>query len=285
MPLGVVFCLGLRSGMSTQGSAGEGALLDGAWRKLAWGSDHLADLVDDTDAALDSKENTAVAKRQTDTRYTIHTYFPDWPLAEWSLRLGDAIHSIRGALDHATWEIVCRSSGPPKSKREQRRIQFPIFDCPKDFSKATVLRYVDDGVRTIFEDAQPYKVGGVLQFLAALSNDDKHRLLLPSILSYGEGGFNIGIGSNDDVRSVSEPVITIHTNDPLESGAEIGYFDAEIVGDDPQVSVEGHFPGFIAFVAREGELILRPDTIAKIAFYVEGVLKRLELNLQGFVPR
>ncbi len=272
--------------MSAQGSAGCGPFLEGAWAKLQWGADHLAALAAEIESALNSKENEAVAERQTDTRYVIKTLYAEWPTTEWSLRLGDAIHSVRGALDHATWEIVCRhNGGPPDSESEQRRIQFPIYDEPERFRGATVLRYVDAGTRTIFEQAQPYETGKALHYLAVLSNDDKHRLLLPSVRAYGEGDFKIRIGSNDDVRAVSEPVITISTDDPMERGAEIGYFDAEIVGDDPQVSVEGHFPGFVAFGSIEREVLIRTDTLAKLAMFVNGILQRLELNLQGFVPR
>jgi hypothetical protein len=259
--------------------------LEGAFKKLNWGAKHLRVLVDEIAAALESKENNAVVQRETDTRYAIQINFGPWPLDEWSLRLGDAIHSIRGALDHAAWEIVCRGGRLPEDERERRRIAFPIFDSPKGFRGAPVLRYVDAGTRTIFEEAQPYATGKALQFLAALSNDDKHRLLLPNVLAYAEGDFEIRIKSNEDVGEVGDPVLTVGANATIESGAKIGHFDAVIVGDDPKMYVQCEFPGLIAFRAREGEVVITGMTLVKLASFVQIVLQRLQLNLQGFVPR
>lgn len=270
--------------MELSGAASDDALLKGAWKKLAWGADHLTTLVEEIATTLQSKENRAVAERQTDSRYVVKVNFRRWPVDRWSLMLGDAIHSIRGALDHATWEVVCRNGGPPDDVRDQRRIQFPIFDDPDAFEKAAVLGYVDDGTRTIFEDAQPYKTGKALQFLAALSNDDKHRLLLPSVIAYAEGDFDFSVATNKDVGSVGELVLTIKAGDAMEASAEIGHFDVEVIGPDPQVQVQGEFPGLLAFEA-QGGVVVAGQSLIKLALFVETVLKRLHLNLQGIVQR
>jgi hypothetical protein len=270
--------------MAIQGSAGPETLLEGAWKKLIWGSKHLTALVDEIASTLESQENTATAERQSDSRYVVKVNFGRWPVDDWSLRLGDAIHSIRGALEHAAWEIVCRTHGLPDDEREQRRIQFPIFDSPKGFANAAVLRYVDAGTRAIFEDAQPYKTGKALQYLAALSNDDKHRLLLPNLLAYGEGEFDFSIATNEDIGSISELTLTVKAGDAMKASAEVGYFDAEIIGPDPQVRVQGEFPGFVAFKA-QGGVVIAGETLIKLATFVELVLKRLQANLEGWVPR
>ncbi len=264
--------------MEPLGTAGEDALFKGAWKKLTWGAKHLTGLVEEIAATLQSKENKAVAERQTHSRYVVKINFGRWPVDKWSLMLGDAIHSIRGALDHATWEIVCLN-GAPDDDREQRRIQFPIFDCPDAFEKATVLRYVDDGTRAIFEDAQPYKTGKALKFLAALSNDDKHRLLLPNVIAYAEGDFDFSVATNEDVGSVGELILTVKPGDAMEAGAEIGYFDVEVTGPDPQVQVQGEFPGLVAFEGQDG-VVIAAHSLIKLALFVEAVLKRLHLNLQ-----
>jgi len=275
----------LESGIPNHGTALDGPL-DNAWLKLEWATEHLKGLAADIEAFLESDENKIVAERETDSRYTLRLKMGPVPTVRWGLTFGDAIHGLRGALDHAVWQMVLRDhGGPPESERDRNRIQFPIYNSPEAFEKATVLRYVSDGSRTILKEAQPHPGGNFhpLQVIAALSNDDKHRLLIPGMCAFNEGTYKFRISHNKSVASVSEPVSTIYAEDPLEDGAVLGYMDVEVIGPNPEVHVECEIPGFIAFTARNG-VILGLGSIGKLAEYVNFLVKRVDLLFQGFVP-
>ena len=109
---------------------------------------------------------------------------------------GDAIHNLRSALDHLTWQLAVLGTGPG------RRTQFPLFDDPNEYrrNEAQLLEGIAKGHRARIETLQPYHVkalvavgGGLsglhdplvtnlsLMPLGRLDNTDKHRLLLPII--------------------------------------------------------------------------------------------------------
>lgn len=261
--------------------------LDSAWFKLAWATEHLKVLAGDIEEFLDSDENEVVAERETDSRYVLRLKMGPVPTVRWGLILGDAIHGLRGALDHAVWQTVLRDNGgAPETKRERNRIQFPIYDSPESFHKAALLRYVGAHSRAILDEAQPYHRGKhhPLKVIAALSNDDKHRLLIHGLCSLNEGAYKFRVGHNESIASVSEPVVTVRAEDPLEDGAVLGYIDVEANGPDPQLHIQCELPGFIAFAARDG-VVIELGTVGKLAEYVNLVIKRFDLLFQGLVPR
>lgn len=100
------------------------------------------------------------------------------PLDELSLRLGDGLHCLRGALDALTWEL-CHLDGDPKPGALERiqfpcdrtddawikRIKGPLASMPKDFQKRIRHYQPIDG-----DDSS-----SAVSWLFRLNNQDKHR--------------------------------------------------------------------------------------------------------------
>lgn len=93
--------------------------------------------------------------------------------------LGDAIHNLRAAMDHAVWAIT------PEAVRlaYPRRVAFPLHSTEKlykDWLKSRKSWY-GPTVLAVFEWAQPYAASAneihPLHILQYLSNTDKHQLL------------------------------------------------------------------------------------------------------------
>jgi hypothetical protein len=105
------------------------------------------------------------------------------PAQEWGLRVGDAVHNLRGALDHMVWQLALAYSDGPPAKPQS--IQFPIYETPDKFHRGvqSTLAAVGPRVADVLEAWQPYQateenVGPrMLAWLQYLSNTDKHRVL------------------------------------------------------------------------------------------------------------
>lgn len=100
----------------------------------------------------------------------------------WPLILGDAIHDLRGALDHLMWRLAITYLGRTPSKTEAPRIQFPQVRRLRDFQGHRFLRYVRPEDIDRLKPFQPYKRPSKgnrhpLPKLISLSNTDKHRRL------------------------------------------------------------------------------------------------------------
>ncbi|MGH3072184.1 MAG: hypothetical protein ACRDNB_07935 [Gaiellaceae bacterium] len=117
-------------------------------------------------------------------------------LVQWGIWLGDGMHNLRCALDHAVYDLAIRASGkdPPPMERQ---LQFPIADCPKKWtdSKWRIKPLRDDAERVIC-DAQPYNRPGELvtqplRLLRELDDADKHRLIAPGLVGVQRGMFRI----------------------------------------------------------------------------------------------
>ena len=107
-----------------------------------------------------------------------------------SIDIGECLHSLRSALDQATYAML-QANLPTlnltTTQREayERTSQFPITDSPTQFAGESARRQMrglsDEAVRTV-ERFQPYfggrdPVGESLWCLRELSNTDKHRLV------------------------------------------------------------------------------------------------------------
>jgi hypothetical protein len=93
--------------------------------------------------------------------------------------LGDAIHNMRAAMDHAIWSIT-----PEQVRRDHpRRVEFPLHSTERAFKKwlNDRKRWYGPTVVEVLEWAQPFTAPTTqihpLHLLQYLSNTDKHRLL------------------------------------------------------------------------------------------------------------
>ncbi len=166
----------------------------------------------------------------------------------WSLIVGDFLQNLRAALDHLIWQLVQVNGEVP-----DRGNAFPIFD--KALSGRSQV-FWDRSVRglsaaalQIIESCQPHLGGDrphTLRALRELSNEDKHRILIPAYSAIAE---------------VDQPVFDIvglRDVGPLERGkvfAGAALKDGDVVleapvqvtGPNPEVKFKGEFPFDVAF--------------------------------------
>ncbi len=133
------------------------------------------------------------------------------PDKELSCIIGDFAHNARSALDLLIYQL----SDLPPSDKSRFRLQFPIFDCPKEYGKKveSYLAMVAPEHIEIIEGFQPYKGANgtnndALGFLRTINDTDKHRIIhvvgsvanFQGLVSYGPGQFGNNIRIGPDAR-------------------------------------------------------------------------------------
>jgi hypothetical protein len=165
------------------------------------------------------------------------------PILDWGIIVGDAIHSLRSALD----QLVYGAATDPTSM-----CAFPIYDSPKDWEIESpgILWSVPKELRALIYAAQPFHLGDrahshALAMLRKLSNLDKHRTIpttaLIPVSAEAQVTKTVGIKSYKKLR--------LRSGKPLERGAEIAElrFEPDDSGAQPQVEMNGHFLFEVAF--------------------------------------
>jgi hypothetical protein len=206
-------------------------------------------------------------------QYSLHVEIEEPAPLRWSVIVGDFIHNLRSALDHLACQLVLVSGGTNIDSA-----QFPIFTRePTSGRPLAAWQRMTDGMSTrIIKEVrriQPYTAGDTaketaLGILNALSNEDKHKLLIPTVAAvarHQQG--TIGLIERQDVEII-DPEITVGV--PLNNGDEIARARIRTTGPNPQVDHQGPIPMDIAFrrgshhVAVQGLVDLREAT-TKIA--------------------
>lgn len=105
----------------------------------------------------------------------------------WGVRIGEIVHNLRSALDHAVWELYVLTNKQPPPTRSKN--QFPIFELQDGFDKrgrTEFLRGIRADAVDLIRTEQPFpkEEGGTgerdrspLWHLKVLSDIDKHRTL------------------------------------------------------------------------------------------------------------
>lgn len=155
-------------------------LFESARLKIERADHHIADLerqflalLEDNSYGLRIEFNPETG--QNDIRIRFLRPVPAKPLA---LIIGDAIHNLRTALDHMTWEMVGRDGG-----KQHRQLRFPSHHDRASFEGAcngieTPSQAIRDALKAT--EAFPSGKGYVLYSLHALDNADKHTVLMPT---------------------------------------------------------------------------------------------------------
>ncbi len=138
---------------------------------------------------LDSLMQTPrdVARRDNGRETTERTVWAEWVLeseppdyTQVALRMGDFIHNLRAAMDHAIWA----ATPPAVQASAPTQVAFPLYTREESYEKWAAKRSDWYGA-TVFEvlrSSQPFNAVGTgqlhpLHILQFLSNNDKHRLL------------------------------------------------------------------------------------------------------------
>jgi hypothetical protein len=182
-----------------------GQPLASAGLKMVRADEHLEVLIREVRRFKESKPYRVIHEIDPQTgERLIHAVPLRDPDPELSLVLGDLVHNLSAALDHAVFGLSVYEAGRPLNRPEMESIGFPISVDELAFAKAasTKLRFLDDGPRSVIEAAQPFhhasKAASLNHPLAVLHemwNADKHRTLL---LVTGQPEL-FGIGMNTEV--------------------------------------------------------------------------------------
>lgn len=135
--------------------------------------------------------------------------------------LGEAIQSFRISLDYLTWALV-EASGKKITESEERNVAFPMADTREWFER-NVDKYLPNIFReqlSIIERYQPYQnseLGYAIKYLKTLSNTDKHRIIVPVLVS--------PLGLEAKLRPVGAHILKLHKDyrdgQELRSGDKI----------------------------------------------------------------
>jgi hypothetical protein len=155
-------------------------MFDSADLKVKRAQKHIDDLKCAFDRFIETHPHTFVFGNDTDTNTrSVEVRFGEAIPTEFSLILGDAIHNLRTALDHATWELIGIDGGT-----QDRQTAFP--------SRRTKIEYETacHGIKTPCDDTKKFLIalaayeggaGEILYALNRLDNADKHTVLTPVI--------------------------------------------------------------------------------------------------------
>ena len=195
--------------------------------------------------------------------FLVKVRVPETPDLRWGVMLGDAIHNLRCALDHAVWELVQRNvragfkSEP--SDAQKRKITYPIAYERGQFYGSMAVRFLTTRQVAFVRRYQPYlrpwPQATPLGELAWLSNTDKHRIVHSAHAALETwDDFNLHCKSNLSAGRIvaSEPLIG--AGDRLENDTAIVRLTYELpaewrgaTGKEPWVEVEGEFRSDIHF--------------------------------------
>ncbi len=169
--------------------------LDGARFKVVWAQQHINSLKSEIKRYLDQHPDEI---RSQPYMHPQHTWLPPAQVlkaiipSETSQALsgiiGDVVTNARAALDYIAWELAQRYFAPPLdiTKFKDRKLaSFPVFENPaeiKDCFDRLADRQIPAGAISEIKTVQPYNAGyESIWLLTQLVNQDKHRLLLPTI--------------------------------------------------------------------------------------------------------
>lgn len=165
--------------------------------KISRAEEHAQSIENEIRTWIDSAPYRLVRECNSDrTRYSSIIRVDKEPdLIRWSLCAGDCVHNLRSALDHLVYLIAIHETkrDPPA---DERRLQFPITDCPSAFAdqERRRLNSLSPHVRAAIQGLQPYhrthqELPPLLAVLRELDDADKHRLINVAIAQPTRGEF------------------------------------------------------------------------------------------------
>ena len=230
--------------------------LIGAYAKLDRADEHFQSLEREIQGFIQANTDAARAKLQNidgQMFYVMEAHEIQPVPVRVGLVLGDAIHNLRAALDHTIWQLVLLHGEQPDTGN-----QFPIFTYPptKSLDKwERNVRGITGPDLALIEYVQPHRRDDPsthpLTVLSDLSNTDKHRLILATVLSIELDPDRMPEFEPHDLEILGEMKLTYGTR--LEQGTEIFRVPVHVTGDEPHMKVHGSLPVGVAFGKGEYE--------------------------------
>lgn len=203
--------------------------------------------------------------------------------SELSLIVGDFVQNLRAALDHLVCSIVQATGSSPTASHA-----FPIFTTKPDASRRSwdrwnrQLKNVDASVVALIDYVQPYKRGAeadrdALACLQALSNEDKHRVVLQTVnavVNPEEAPPRLNFEFHD-VTEIEH--YELHAMKPLHGGDVLMEAEIVITGPAPRISFKGELPIDVAF----GQSMILTAEFATIFDHVDIIVAHLANEVLG----
>lgn len=236
--------------------------MDEAWqssaRKLIRAATHFESLYDEISSyAQEGKPFDFRAEIDEQTSwFRVHVTGGMPPPANASLIVGDFVQNLRASLDH----VVCAAIAASGSSLTTRNA-FPIFLSPPDRDRRAKARWdrqlagLAPEAVSLIDHVQPYKqdekaTHDALACLQALSNEDKHRVVLQTVKALphpDEAAPDLEF-EVDDLEEIES--YELHAMQPLTPGDILMETAVTITGPKPQVRIKGRLPIELAFGAR-----------------------------------
>jgi hypothetical protein len=146
--------------------------------KIERADHHIADLERQFEAFVARKPHRfAISQDPKSGQPTIQIRFVETVPKLFSAIIGDAVHNLRSALDHMTWDIIGYDGGtqdrdlqfPCRGTREQHKLACEQLKTPSDWVRQFLVRH----------EAFPEGIGQIFHLLNRLDNADKHRAIDP----------------------------------------------------------------------------------------------------------
>lgn len=222
------------------------------WLKLNRANAHLQALELEIETWLTQKPYAVFGKHEPGSpdQYVFRVRFFAPVPPEWGILIGEFAHNARSALDHLAWQIVSSGSAPP-----DRGTQFPIVLLEEDWETEAARRLPGAQLRhlELIEERQPYKRTDLskqqrmariaerfkaakhpLAILAALNNEDKHRVLATTPASIQSIGYDLI--ADRDVAEIHMDAAEVSFELP-EDGSEMLRVPITVSGPNPQVKL------------------------------------------------
>jgi len=241
--------------------------LSGVEAKRARATDHLNTLFDATREFIESEPYVVTEKFDAErNRFIYNVAARRDPPESIGVILGDVVHNLRSALDHLVWQLVLLYGNHPG-----RWNQFPIYSGRQDFLTDVVhaergpLHGIpqDSKAWTLIEQAQPYRRGKgrkthALAVLRELSNEDKHRVVLQTLVSTRTPDDTAKVLSFDIERDIASiEAIWVRQAVINEQGTDVVELGVVPSGPNPKVQMYGEIPFDVAF----GEVAIRVEAL------------------------
>jgi hypothetical protein len=187
--------------------------IDGVRLKIERAKKHISDLDVSIRAFCDSEPYSLGIKEHPEiAQVALHVRNIEPIPDEIALVIGDAVHNLRSALDHLSWQLVEAGGGTPS-----RSTYFPICQTAQQYTSAIVqgeINKMRPGAEIVTRAVQPYETGDdTLWHIHELDRIDKHRLILTVTTVLRD--WQLAIQPGWDVKFDVTP------GDPLIDGYEI----------------------------------------------------------------
>ena len=157
-------------------------MFNSAHLKVKRAQKHISDLGEAFTRFIQTQTHTFKINYETETdtcKFSVEVHFGEAIHGELAIILGDAIHNLRAALDHATWELLGIDGGT-----QDRDTAFPFSTVKLEYEAACnrIKTPRDDTKKFLIAlAAYPDGAGENLFALKCIDNIDKHQVLTPVI--------------------------------------------------------------------------------------------------------